>query len=223
MTMRRVIGKYLLQGLFTNWSSIRKTNNLLFVNTTEFVTSASRPLHRNTNLLCYDSKTITQIHKMTEHNSRYKTLNFGTIRRVHELQFNKKKQKLTSRISSILQQGPNLSNLIYIEPLTRSTLFSNSIKIATGNVQLLKNKEYTLLYELIELYIDIMVVTETLLTNDDTVWLDSCDFNKDTCRTQPAHCQTGRGGGLALTHRSTSNAKLVAKGQARSFEYATCY
>ena len=79
---------------------------------------------------------------MTECDSRYKTLNFGKIRRVHELQLNKKKQKLTSRIPSIPQQRPNLSNLIHIEPLTpRSTLFFNSIKIATGNVQSLKNKE----------------------------------------------------------------------------------
>ena len=192
MTIRRVIGKYLLQDLFTNWTSTRKTNNLLFINTTEFVTSASRPLHKNTNLLCYDSETLKQIYNMTECDSRYKTLNFGTIRRVCELWLNKKKQKLTSRIPSIPQQGPNLSNLIYIEPLTpRSTSFFNSIKIATGNVQLLKNKEQTLLHELIEQDIDIMVVTETWLTKDDTVWLDSCNFNKDTYRIQSAHHQTG--------------------------------
>ena len=98
MTIRRLIGKYLLQDLVTNWTSTRKTNNLLFINTTEFVTSTSRPLHRNTNLLCYDSKKLKQIHNITECDSRYKTLNFGTIRRVHEL---KKKQKLTSRIPSI--------------------------------------------------------------------------------------------------------------------------
>ena len=69
--------------------------------------------------------------------------------------------------------------------------------------------------------IDTMVVTETWLTKDDTVWLDSCDFNKDTYRIQSAHWQTGQGGGLALIHRFTSDVKLVAKGQARSFEYAT--
>ena len=109
-----------------------------------------------------------------------------------ELQLNKKKQKLTSRILSIPQQGPNLSNLMHIELLTpRSTLFFNSIKLATGNVQSLKNKEQTLLHELIEQVIDIMVVTETWLTKDDTVWLDSCDFNKNTCRIQSAHHQTG--------------------------------
>ena len=159
---------------------------------------------------------------MTECNSRYKTLNFGKIRRVCELQLNKKKQKLTSRIPSIPQQGPNLSNLIHIEPLTpRSTLFFNSIKKATGNVQSLKNKEQTLLHELIEQDIDIMVVTETWLTKDDTVWLDSCDFNKNTCRIQSAHHQTERGGGLAFMHITTSDVKLLAKGKTKSLEYAT--
>ena len=142
MTIKTVIGKYILQDLFINWTSTRRTNNLQFINTTEFVISASRPLNQNTSQLCYDSKTLKQICNMTEHDSRYKTLNFGTTRRVCELGLNKKKQKLTSRIPSIPQQGPNLGNLIYIEPQTpRSSLFINSIKIATGNVQSLKYKE----------------------------------------------------------------------------------
>ena len=66
-----------------------------------------------------------------------------------------------------------------------------------------------------------MFVTETWLTIDDTVWLNPCDCNKDTYRIQSAHCLAGQGGGLALIHRSTSDVKLVAKGQTRSFEYAT--
>ena len=118
---------------------------------------------------------------MTKHDNRYKTLNYGTVRRVCELWLNNKKQKLTSRILRIPQQGPTFSNLIHITPITLTgTFFNNSIKIATGNIQSLKNKEQTLLYELTELDIDVMLVTETWLTKDDIVWLDSCDFNKDT-------------------------------------------
>ena len=77
------------------------------------------------------------------------------------------------------------------------------------------------MHELIEQDIDIMLVTETWLTQDDTVWLDSGDFNKDSYTIQPAHHQTSKGGGLALIHRSTSEVSLVAKGQTRSFEYVT--
>ena len=222
MNIRRVIGKYLLLDLFTNWISTVKINNLLFINITEFVTSALRPSHKGTNLLCYDSKVLKQIYATTKHDNRYKTLNFGTTRIVHELQLNKNKQKQTSRIQGIPQQGPNFIILIHIEPITlRGTFFNNSIKIATGNVHSLKNKEQTLLHKLIELDINIMLVTETWLTKDVTVWLDSCVFNKDTYRIESDHHQTGKGGGLALIHRSTSDVKQVAKGQTRSFEYAT--
>ena len=75
--------------------------------------------------------------------------------------------------------------------------------------------------ELIELDIDIMVIKEAWLTKDDIVWLDSCDFNKETYGIESAYHQSGKGGGLALIHRSTSDVKPVAKGQTRSFEYAT--
>ena len=56
MNIRRVIGKHLLLELFTNWTTTDKTNNLLFINTSEFVTSALRPSDKDINQLCYDSK-----------------------------------------------------------------------------------------------------------------------------------------------------------------------
>ena len=80
---------------------------------------------------------------MTKHDNRYKTLNYGTVRRVCELRNNKKKQKLRSRIPRIWQQGPTLSNLIHIKPITpRGTFFNNPIKIATvmSNLSRIKSK-----------------------------------------------------------------------------------
>ena len=195
MNIRRVIGKYLLLDLFTNLISTNKINNLLLINTAEFVTSALRPSHKGTNLLCYDSKVLKQIHAMIKHDNRYKTLNFWNNKESTRTSTQEEKQKLTSRIPELPQQGQNISNLIYIGPITpRGAFFNNPNKIATGNVQSLQNREQTLLHELIELDIDIMLVTETWLTKNDTVWLDSCDFNKDTYRIASAHHQTGKGG-----------------------------
>ena len=77
------------------------------------------------------------------------------------------------------------------------------------------------MHELIELDIDVMLITDTWLTKDNIVWLDSCDFNKNTYRIESAYHQTGKGGGLAFIHRSTNDVKPLAKGQTRSFEYAT--
>ena len=101
---------------------------------------------------------------------------------------------------------------MHIEPITlRGTFFNNSIKIVTGNIQSLKNKEQTLLHELTELDIDVILVTETWLTKDDIVWLDSCAFNKDTYGIELAYHQTCKGGVLALIHRPTSDVKLVER------------
>ena len=149
-------------------------------------------------------------------------LSFGTIRRVCKLGINRKKYRLIPRKPLIPQQGPNFNNLIHIKPQsTKSASSIKLVKIATGNVQSLKNKEQSLLHQFIEQDIDITVVTKTWLTKDDTVWLDACNFNKDTYRIQSAHHQNGQEGGLALIHRSTCDAKLVASGKTRSFKYTT--
>ena len=222
MTTRRAISNHHLLDLFTNWSQTRRVTNPLHINTTEAIARTFRPSQRSANDLCYNPKTLRQIQEITEHNTKYKILNFGTIRRVCELGINRKKHRLKPRKLIIPQQGSNINNLIQIRPQPAKSPSSTKLaKITTGNLQLLKNKEQPLLHQLIEHDIDIMAATETWLTKDDTVWLDACDLNKDTYRIQSAHCQNGRGGGLALIHRSTCDAKLVAKGQTRSFEYVT--
>ena len=188
MTTRRAISNYNLLDLFTNWSQTRRANNLLPINITETMAKASRPLQRSPNVLCYDSRTLKQIYETAEQDTRYKILSFGTIRRVHELGINRKKYRLIPRKPLTPQQGPNFNNLVHIKPqLIRKASSTKLIKIATGNVQSLKNKEQLLLHQLIEQDIDIMVVTETWLTEDDTVWLDACDFNKDTYSIQSVH------------------------------------
>ena len=170
MTTRRAISNYHLLDLFTNWSQTRRANNLLPINITKTIARASRPLQRSTNDLCYNPKTLRQIQEITEHDTRYKILNFGKIRRVCKLGINRKKYRLIPRKPLIPQQGPNFNNLIHIKPQsTKSASTTKLVKIATGNVQSLKNKEQHLLHQLIEQDIDIMVVTETWLTKDDTV------------------------------------------------------
>ena len=99
-----------------------------------------------------------KIQEITEHDTRHKILNFGTIRRVCELGINRKKYKLKPRKPVIPQQGSNINNLIQIKPQpARSPSSTKLVKIATGNVQSLKNTEQPLLHQLIEQDIDIMV------------------------------------------------------------------
>ena len=121
-----------------------------------------RPSQRSANDLCYNSKTLRQIQEIAEHDARYKILNFGTVRRVRELGIYRKKYRFKPRKPLIPQQGLNTNNLIHIKPQQAISPSSTKlVKIATGNVQSLKNKEQPLLHQLIEQDIDIMVVTET--------------------------------------------------------------
>ena len=228
MATRRAVCNIHLLDLFTNWSQAARTNSLHCINTSRTAARTFRtstPSQRKATDLFYNynSKTLRQIQQMAENDNRYKILSFGMIRRVCELGINRKKYRLKASKPPILQQGCNTNNLIHIKPQQAKSPPppTKPIKIATGNVQSLKNKEQPLLHQLIDKDINIMIATETWLRKDDTIWLDACDLNKDTYRIQSAHHQNGRGGGLALIHRSTSNTKLIAQGLTRSFEYAT--
>ena len=226
MANRRAVCNIHFLDLFTNWSQAARTNSLHYISTSTTAARTSRtsiPPHRKATDLLYNSKTLKQIQQMTEDDTRYKILSFGMIRRVRELGINRKKYRLKPSKPQILQQGINTNNLIHIKPQQAKSPSPpiKPIKIATRNVQSLKNKEQPLLHQLIENDIDIMIVMETWLTKDDTIWLEACDLNKDTYRIQSAHHQNGRGGGLALIHRSKNDTKLIAHGQTRSFKYAT--
>ena len=226
MASRRAVCNIHFLDLFTNWTQATRTNSLQYISASTTAVRAFKtsvpPREKPTNLF-YNSKTLKQIHRITEDDTRYKILSFGTVRRVRELGINRKKYRLKPSKPPIIQQGSNSTNLIHIKPqqAKSSSTPLKPIKIATGNVQSLKNKEQPLLHQLIDKDIDIMIVTETWLTKDDTIWLEACDLNKDTYRIHSAHRQNGRGGGLALIHRTTNNTKLIAHGQTRSFEYAT--
>ena len=136
MTTRRAISNYHLLDLFTNWFQTRRANNLLPINITETIAMESRPLQRSTNDLCYNPKTLRQIQEITGCNTRYKILNFGTIRRVCKFGINRKKYRLIPRKPLIPQQGPNFNNLIHIKPQsTKGASSTKLVKIATGNVR----------------------------------------------------------------------------------------
>ena len=100
---------------------------------------------------------------MAENDTRYKILNFWTIRRVCELGIYRRKYRLKAWKPAITQQGSNTNNLIHIKPQQAMCPPPSTklVKIATGNVQSLKNKEQPLLHQLIDKDIDIKIITET--------------------------------------------------------------
>ena len=109
MATRRALCNHHLLDLFTNWSQTRRANNLQYINTTEAMARTFRPSQRKATDLSYNSKTLRQIQEMAEHDTRYKILNFGTIRRVRELGIYRKKYRLKSRKPAIPLRDPILT------------------------------------------------------------------------------------------------------------------
>ena len=140
MATRRAVCNHHLLDLFTNWSQTTRANNLHYINTTEAVARTFRTFissQRKAADLSYNSKTLRQIQEMAENDTRYKILNFGTIRRVHELGIYRNKYRFKARKPAIPQQGSNTNNLIYIKPQQAMgpPPSTKLVKISTGNVQ----------------------------------------------------------------------------------------
>ena len=111
-----------------------------------------------------------------------KTLPFRAIRQIRELQINRRRQK-TSIKSEPKQLGVNHNNLIHIRPTnTESQFYTSNLNIATVNVRSLKNCEQQVLNEIIRGNIDVLVITETWLSDiqDDAHWIQASDLNKGT-------------------------------------------
>ena len=66
-----------------------------------------------------------------------------------------------------------------------------------------------------------MVLTETWLNSNDDLWKDTTLLNRDQLKLHTADWKEGRGGGLALIHKSQYPVKCINSGTKASFEYAT--
>ena len=118
----------------------------------------------------------------------------------------------------------NHKNLINIRPTnTKSQFYTSNLIIATVNVRSLKNCEQQVLNEIINGNIDVLVITETWLSDiqDDALWIQASDLNKE-----PLTCQTfsrvgERGGGLALVCKSCLKPSLKHSFQSQALEAVT--
>ena len=119
-----------------------------------------------------------------------------------------------------MQDGVNRENLVKIK---RVSYHDPNIIIATVNIQSLRNKELQVSELFGDHAVDVLVVTETWLTNkeSDKNWLDAMDLNKDKTALYVHNRSNGRGGGLALMFKSCYKVKTPKKGNTSSFKYAT--
>ena len=193
-----------LLDLCPSWSKNGKNKNLIEVNNGKFLASTTRSVQVFGTQLSYEPSELRAIKDQKKHDKRFKTLPFGAIRWIRELQINRRRQK-TSIKSQPKQLGVNHNNLIHIRPTnTESQFYTSNLNIAMVNVRSLKICEQQVLNEIIKGNIDVLVITETWLSDiqDDAHWIQASDLNKE-----PLTCQTfsrvgRRGGGLALVCKS---------------------
>ena len=91
------------------------------------------------------------------------------------------------------------------------------------NIQSLKTKELQVSELFDDHAIDVLILTETWLSNkeNDKNWLEVTGLNKDNTSLYIHNRSNGHGGGLAFMCKSEYRVKLLKKGNTPSYEYAT--
>ena len=173
----------------------------------------------NKSTIHYEPIALRGIGDKLHHDKRLCVLPFGAIKTIRDLRLNVKPGSChyKTRIG-FRQDGVNRENLVKIK---RTSYHDPNIIIATVNIQSLKNKELQV-SELFDDYaVDVLVLTETWLTNkeSDKNWLDATDLNKGNTAIYVHTRSNGHGGGLALMCKSCC--KTLKKGNTSSFEYTT--
>ena len=77
-----------------------------------------------------------------------------------------------------------------------------------------------LLDHLVNVKLDLCLITETWLSDSDDAWIATSDIMCNGYKLSNVNRNQRRGGGLALAYKNNLNVKLSLHGQSRSFEYA---
>ena len=146
----------------------------------------------------------------------------GSIRRIRDLQLNKKRIKIKQKKTSTIN-GANFRNLRQVD--TTNEIEQHEIEkfwFATFNTRSIKSKEDIILEALNEHQIDLLVTTETWLrdTEDDQQWILGSELNRNGFQTLPVNRKIKKGGGLALTIKDNIKVKHEDSTKYKSFEHA---
>ena len=163
----------------------------------------------------YSSMELKCLRDIVFHNNCYKTLPTHTCKRVIDLGINKKR-RWGFRVNKKKQQNPryaDLSNLINIKTSTKSVPNYLEVRIATGNVQSLRNKDLILHQHICDNKIDLCVLTETWLSSkqNDKIWQSCTPLNNDPFRISISNRTGQSGGGLALVYNKEINVTKVSE------------
>ena len=141
----------------------------------------------------------------------------GSIRRIRDLQLNKKRIKIKQKKTSTINHA-NFRNLKQVD--TTNEIEQHEIekfRFATVNTRSIKSKEDMILEALNE-----NQIAETWLrdTNDDQQWLLGSELNRNGFQTMSVNRKIKKGGGLALTTKDNIKVKQEDSTEYNTFEHA---
>ena len=173
----------------------------------------------------YDPSELRGICATFEHDKSWKSLPFGTIRRIRELRLNRKpKRKHRCRVIPPEKRKVSKRNLI---PVQLSDNYGNYVSVNFTfkliNATSLRNKCEQMVYYLKEQRSDFAVITETWLDDSDLSmeWVKTCDLNMDPYRIKVQNWSGRKGGGIALVHKLYLSVKENIRGTKKTFEFAS--
>ena len=200
--------------------------NLKIINTIEVTTNAlelASKLFKTGEgpLKTYSHNELMVINRETRNNQKYRILPFGAISEIRSLKLNCKKIK-NSKQQNTKQKGVNPDNLTHLQTKKILEPHNSKLKIATVNTQSIRNKELQVMELISDHKLDLMVATETWLTDSQTenIWLEGTCLNKDQLRMLVNNRVRCRGCGIALIYRKEYSVKTVKNGTKSSFQYS---
>ena len=145
------------------------------------------------------------------HDNRLHVLPFSAVHVIQSLGLNvKPKSRHRTKRAGFHQLRVNRSNLITVK---KGCHHDPNIIIGTLNVQFLRSKELQVSDLIDDHAVDILVLTETWLTNKemDIIWMDATELYKYKNSMYKHNRTKGCGGGLALICKSHYKVKTVKK------------
>ncbi|XP_060601863.1 uncharacterized protein LOC132755083 [Ruditapes philippinarum] len=116
-------------------------------------------------------------------------------------------------------QGPNLNNLIYPKRTNTVSCKNEKVTCATLNCRSAIRKDSFIGQILREEKIDFAILTETWFSDHKQHQFETSDLNQYGYKLSVTNRPNRIGGGIALTHRTTSNSRRISNGVTRSFEF----
>ena len=151
-------------------------------------------------------------------------LRYKMMDRTNLIQINISKTRTQKPGSSKYRlRGINHSNLIEITTDFKELKFFHTSKVKLGliNVQLMKNKEITLLDHITENDLDFLIITETWLTDStvDSQWKTTSQLTTKPLRLLSQNRDGQRGDRSALIHKEPYTVDVKSADTRDSFEY----